>query len=280
MFNQYLGKSPLLKPKKISHPEGGKKPSNLTVWKTANLKFSNGRVYLSPLTRHNDLTSFDAEARCPEMDELANSSPFSIPDVLFKALHGPATSKICSCGFYAYHERYEAELHNQNSSSSVLLEVAVSGKFIDYDKGIRFSHQRVKSVTVGACMYCGEQATLFETGLNYFDSEYLFPVCETHRSYHNGKYGIYGKTEFSFEELAKNAMTGVRSGFTPVVFKTSNGEEPWDGTYSVPETTLDKVKKFVKTPLKSIPTGLLGAGVVVGVIESVHFLVSASWIGS
>ncbi len=67
----------------------------------------------------------------------------------------------CQCGFYCFHtlEHAEAMATDENRCGVVVLEVAASGRFIRYEKGLRYSHQRVRSVRLGRCT-CGAPADL------------------------------------------------------------------------------------------------------------------------
>jgi hypothetical protein len=59
----------------------------------------------------------------------------------------------------------------------VLLEVVASGRFIRYERGLRYSRQRVRAVRVGPCG-CGRAATgLADAGQGLVGWRQLMPSC-------------------------------------------------------------------------------------------------------
>ncbi|MDG4863130.1 hypothetical protein P8605_33835, partial [Streptomyces sp. T-3] len=72
-----------------------------------------------------------------------------------------APHRRCDCGFHCVHARAEAEglLCMAEHRKAVLLEVAVLGAYIRFERGFRYARQRVRSVTVGPCA-CGATAVL------------------------------------------------------------------------------------------------------------------------
>lgn len=73
--------------------------------------------------------------------------------------HAPPR-RLCGCGFYCLTSLAEARALSCATANraAVLLEVAASGRFIRYERGLRYSTQRVRSVRVGLCR-CGQPAT-------------------------------------------------------------------------------------------------------------------------
>jgi hypothetical protein len=71
-------------------------------------------------------------------------------------------SRWCDCGFYCLHTMGEAQALacDPDYRYAVLLEVAASGRFIRYEKGLRYAKQRVSTVRVGRCG-CGRAARVF-----------------------------------------------------------------------------------------------------------------------
>lgn len=71
-------------------------------------------------------------------------------------------SRWCDCGFYCLHTLDEAQALacDPDYRYAVLLEVAASGRFIRYEKGLRYAKQRVTTVRVGRCG-CGRAARVF-----------------------------------------------------------------------------------------------------------------------
>ncbi|MFC7657503.1 hypothetical protein ACFQV8_15070 [Pseudonocardia benzenivorans] len=62
---------------------------------------------------------------------------------------------------------------------AVLLEVAVSGRYRRYERGLRYSRQRVRSVELGRCE-CGRSASvLADSGTGSLGWRKLVPVCAT-----------------------------------------------------------------------------------------------------
>jgi hypothetical protein len=71
-------------------------------------------------------------------------------------------SRWCDCGFYCLNTLREAQALacDPDYRYAVLLEVAASGRFIRYEKGLRYATQRVTTVRVGRCG-CGRPARVF-----------------------------------------------------------------------------------------------------------------------
>jgi hypothetical protein len=75
-------------------------------------------------------------------------------------------SRWCDCGFYCVHNMADAEAlsYDPDYRYAVLLEVAASGRFMRYERGLRYAQQRVTAVWTYRCD-CGGPATGFvETG--------------------------------------------------------------------------------------------------------------------
>ena len=66
-------------------------------------------------------------------------------------------SKWCDCGFYCFHDVASARdlACEPEHRNAVLLEVAASGRYRRYERGLRYSRQRVRSVHVSRCD-CGQ----------------------------------------------------------------------------------------------------------------------------
>jgi hypothetical protein len=71
-------------------------------------------------------------------------------------------SRWCDCGFYCLNTLGEAQALacDPDYRYAVLLEVAASGRFMRYEKGLRYATQRVTTVRVGRCG-CGRPARVF-----------------------------------------------------------------------------------------------------------------------
>ncbi|MEV6107455.1 hypothetical protein AB0M28_22520 [Streptomyces sp. NPDC051940] len=74
--------------------------------------------------------------------------------------HAPPARR-CDCGFHCLHDRAEAEalLCTAACRGALLLEVAVLGRYIRFERGIRYARQRVRAVAAGPC-HCGNPATV------------------------------------------------------------------------------------------------------------------------
>jgi hypothetical protein len=88
-------------------------------------------------------------------------------------------SKWCDCGFYCFHDMASARdlACEPEHRNAVLLEVAASGRYRRYERGLRYSRQRVRSVRVNRCD-CGQPATvLVDTGAGSTGWRQLLPTC-------------------------------------------------------------------------------------------------------
>jgi hypothetical protein len=88
-------------------------------------------------------------------------------------------SRWCDCGFYCFHEQGTAEdlACDPEHRDAVLLQVAASGRYRRYERGLRYSRQRVKAVRIGRCR-CGRAATGFaDSGAGSVGWRRLVPSC-------------------------------------------------------------------------------------------------------
>lgn len=88
-------------------------------------------------------------------------------------------ARWCDCGFYCVHSLDEvyALACDPEYRHTVLLTVAASGRFVRYQRGLRYERQRVTSVRVGRCG-CGEPAQVFtEAGTGSVGWRRLLPLC-------------------------------------------------------------------------------------------------------
>jgi hypothetical protein len=93
--------------------------------------------------------------------------------------HAPPR-RWCGCGFYCLHEQSDARALGcaTENRSALLLEVAASGRYIRYERGLRYSRQRVLVICGGWCG-CGNQATaLSDAGSGVVGWRHLTPVCD------------------------------------------------------------------------------------------------------
>jgi len=92
--------------------------------------------------------------------------------------HAPPRRR-CGCGFYCLNSLAEARALSCATANraAVLLEVAASGRFIRYERGLRYSRQRVRAVRVGPCR-CGRPAIgLTDAGQGLVGWRCLMPSC-------------------------------------------------------------------------------------------------------
>ena len=92
--------------------------------------------------------------------------------------HAPPRRR-CGCGFYCLNSLAEARALSCATANrmAVLLEVVASGRFIRYERGLRYSRQRVRAVRVGPCG-CGRAAAgLTDAGQGLVGWRCLRPSC-------------------------------------------------------------------------------------------------------
>ena len=94
--------------------------------------------------------------------------------------HAPPR-RWCGCGFYCLHALADARSLGcaTENRSALLLEVTASGRYIRYERGLRYSRQRVRSVLDAQCG-CGRPgAALADAGSGLIGWRHLTPVCDT-----------------------------------------------------------------------------------------------------
>jgi len=92
--------------------------------------------------------------------------------------HAPPR-RWCGCGFYCLHALADARslACATENRSALLLEVAASGSYIRYERGLRYSRQRVRAVLDAQCS-CGRPGTaLADAGSGLIGWRHLAPVC-------------------------------------------------------------------------------------------------------
>jgi hypothetical protein len=92
--------------------------------------------------------------------------------------HAPPR-RWCGCGFYCLHDLADARslACATENRSAVLLEVAASGRYIRYERGLRYSRQRVRAVLDAQCA-CGRAGTaLVDAGSGLIGWRHLSPAC-------------------------------------------------------------------------------------------------------
>ena len=88
-------------------------------------------------------------------------------------------SRWCDCGFYCFSEVGAARdlACEPDHRGAVLLEVAVSGHYRRYERGLRYARQRVRSVELGRCDCGRSAAVLVDSGAGSVGWRRLVPTC-------------------------------------------------------------------------------------------------------
>jgi hypothetical protein len=85
----------------------------------------------------------------------------------------------CGCGFYCLHEIADARALGcaTENRSALLLEITAAGRYIRYERGLRYSRQRVRVIRDAWCG-CGRQgAVLADAGTGLVGWRHLAPFC-------------------------------------------------------------------------------------------------------
>jgi hypothetical protein len=85
----------------------------------------------------------------------------------------------CGCGFYCLHTLADARSLGcaTENRSALLLQVAASGSYIRYERGLRYSRQRVVAVLDAQCS-CGRPGSaLADAGRGIIGWRHLAPAC-------------------------------------------------------------------------------------------------------
>jgi hypothetical protein len=86
----------------------------------------------------------------------------------------------CGCGFYCLHALTDALSLGcaTENRSALLIEVAASGRYIRYERGLRYSRQRVRVIKQAGCA-CGRPGSaLADAGSGLVGWRHLAPVCD------------------------------------------------------------------------------------------------------
>jgi len=92
--------------------------------------------------------------------------------------HAPPR-RWCGCGFYCLHDLADARSLGcvTENRAALLLEVAASGQYIRYERGLRSSRQRIRAIRDSQCA-CGRPgAALADAGRGLVGWRHLAPVC-------------------------------------------------------------------------------------------------------
>jgi hypothetical protein len=93
--------------------------------------------------------------------------------------HHTPPRRWCGCGFYCLHALTDALSLGcaTENRSALLIEVAASGRYIRYERGLRYSRQRVRTIKQAWCG-CGRPgAALADAGSGLVGWRHLAPVC-------------------------------------------------------------------------------------------------------
>jgi hypothetical protein len=86
----------------------------------------------------------------------------------------------CGCGFYCLHTLTDALSLGcaTENRSALLIEVAASGRYIRYERGLRYSRQRIRAIKQAWCG-CGRPGVaLADAGSGLVGWRHLAPVCD------------------------------------------------------------------------------------------------------
>lgn len=191
---------------------------------------SNNNIVLTSMHGRGN-TALDADATCSY-----TSYGFS-----GASLHA-APDWNCDCGFYAYDDAQQAVEHSSDPSN-VLLKVVLSGKYVRYQFGWRYAHQRVTEVVVGRCSAsyrCEQSATAFvKTGHNGGE---LKPACLEHAVEEPVK------RRFTFDQLSQMLTASSTPGYKAIL--VSNIDETVKPATAQQLTVHPSVFKKIKTKIE------------------------------
>jgi len=272
LWNRFIGR------KVAGKPTSFQNDTALRGWKRAEIHLDHENEVRFKALASDAYYKVESDAECLLMEDIADAFDPSAPRVIrFIAQQWAKKHKLvgraCTCGFYAYADRSEAELHEQPETTptrAALIEVAISGKFMQYKKGYRYAHQRVTKVIIGKCSVddaCDEQATSFLKMNQYTDYGVfeLMPACRYHVAY-------ISVTRFSFAEISEKFSSQTSSDkFKPIVLETANGDEPW-----LPPAPSSFVAKGTQKERKHmITTVILCGALVTGAVSMLFSLAPA-----
>lgn len=174
----------------------------------------------------------------------------------------------CECGFYAYDDIRDAVDHSSDPST-VLLKVVISGKYVKYQFGWRYAHQRVTEVIVGRCAWgygCSNPATSFVKDGKYKGE--LKPACVDHALMESVK------NRFTFEQTSHMLTASSSKGYKPILVR--NLDETVKPATSQQLSARRPLVKAIKAKLEDsgldeilFPAGILagGAGVFIAFLN-------------
>jgi hypothetical protein len=97
---------------------------------------------------------------------------------VWNSRHAPPR-RWCGCGFYCLHDLADAQALAcaTENRAALLLEVAASGRYIRYERGLRYSRQRVRAVIDARCACSRPGAILVDMGSGLIGWRHLAPSC-------------------------------------------------------------------------------------------------------
>jgi hypothetical protein len=92
--------------------------------------------------------------------------------------HAPPR-RWCGCGFYCLHTLVDAKslACATENRAALLIEVTASGRYIRYERGLRYSRQRVRAILECQCACGRPAAALADAGTGLVGWRHLAPVC-------------------------------------------------------------------------------------------------------
>jgi hypothetical protein len=86
----------------------------------------------------------------------------------------------CGCGFYCLHALSDARALGcvTANRSALLIEVVASGRYIRYERGLRYSRQRVRAIRDSWCGCGNPGIALTDAGSGLVGWRHLTPVCD------------------------------------------------------------------------------------------------------
>jgi hypothetical protein len=98
---------------------------------------------------------------------------------VWTARHEPPRRR-CGCGFYCLHALSDARALGCATAnrSALLIEVVASGRYIRYERGLRYSRQRVRAIRDSWCGCGSPGSALTDAGSGLVGWRHLTPVCD------------------------------------------------------------------------------------------------------
>lgn len=172
-----------------------------TLYKRSDLGINRvtGEIVIIPLTGFFNGISMNSKAKCTNL--LPHKPPF----------------RPCSCGFYGYTKRKDAETHIQGGS--ILLQIVASGKMFEYDKGFRYEHQRIEVMEAPKCSWCSNAAIHFSVDHQSSTRTMLWPSCKKR----HGRRKLQTKT-ISFGDVAERASKSLPVHAPRITIKANDSQ--------------------------------------------------------